>query len=29
MLLSKTLPFQFKLSDTSFEEQLEQNMHNL
>lgn len=29
MLLSKTWPFESKLSDTSFEEKLEQNMHNL
>lgn len=29
MLLSKTWPFESKLSDTSFEEQLQQNMHNL
>lgn len=29
MLLSKTWPFESKLSDTSFKEQLEQNMHNL
>lgn len=29
MLLSKTWPFESKLFDTSFEELLEQNMHNL
>lgn len=29
MLLSKTWPFGSKLSDTSFEEQLKQNTHNL
>lgn len=29
MLLCETWPFESKLSDTSFEEQLKQNMHNL